>query len=30
LTLLSGLGGLVTLLATAVVIGVLPLKKASA
>jgi drug/metabolite transporter (DMT)-like permease len=30
LTLLSGLGGLVTLLATAVVIGVLPLKKTSA
>jgi drug/metabolite transporter (DMT)-like permease len=30
LTLLSGLGGLVTLLATAVVIGVLPMKKASA
>jgi drug/metabolite transporter (DMT)-like permease len=30
LTLLSGLGGLVTLLATAVVIGVLPLKKANA
>jgi drug/metabolite transporter (DMT)-like permease len=30
LTVLSGLGGLVTLLATAVVIGVLPLKKANA
>jgi drug/metabolite transporter (DMT)-like permease len=30
LTLLSGLGGLLTLLATAVVIGVLPLKKTSA
>ncbi len=30
LTLLSGLGGLLTLISTAVVIGVLPLKKASA